>query len=206
MKNKASVQRSALPCAPTRYIKLRCARSAFWLASLIFAWVPAVAQNGSPGAPPPDDQPTFMKLLSDDGLHDIVNESWNAYGQFTYVTNWKLAFPADYTNLNGSINSLLPTAERSFTGTATLYLGVKLWTGAEAYLVPEIISELPFDQLKGLGGAIQNSELQKGGTETPQIYHSRAYLKQTIGFGGERVVKESGQMQLGTTYDSRRLV
>jgi hypothetical protein len=147
-----------------------------------------------------------MKVLAEDGLHDIENESWNAYGQFTYISSWKLAFPAAYTNLNGSINSLLPTAERSFTGTATLYLGVRLWSGAEAYLVPEVISELPFDQLRGLGGAIQNFELQKGGAEVPQLYHSRAFVKQTFGFGGHRVVKESGPMQLGTSYDSRRLV
>jgi high affinity Mn2+ porin len=172
---------------------------------ILFATLPVCAQDGAPG-PPPDDQPTFMKQLADAGLHDIDNESWNAYGQFTYVSNWKAAFPAPYTNLNGSINSLLPAAERSFTGSATLYLGMRLWRGAEAYLVPEVISENPFDQLKGLGGAIQNSELQKGGTETPQIYHSRAYVKQTFGFGGKRVVEESGPMQLGTTYDSRRLV
>jgi high affinity Mn2+ porin len=176
------------------------------MGSLLLASVPAAAQNGSPGGPPSDDQPTFMKLLTDEGLHDIENESWNAYGQSTYVSNWKLAFPAAYTNLNGSINSLLPNAEQSFTGTATLYLGVRLWSGAEGYVVPEVISELPFDQLRGLGGAIQNSELQKGGTETPQVYHSRLFLKQTFGFGGERIKKESGPMQLGTTYDSRRLV
>ena len=181
-------------------------RGARLLGSVLLASGLASAQNGAPGGPPPEDQPTFMKLLADDGLHDIENESWNAYGQFTYISNWKLAFPAAYTNLNGSINSLLPTAEQGFTGTATLYLGVRLWSGAEAYVVPEVISELPFDQLRGLGGAIQNFELQKGGTETPQVYHSRAFVKQTFGFGGERVKQESGQMQLGTTYDSRRLV
>jgi len=63
-----------------------------------------------------------MKVLADDGLHEIENESWNAYGQFTYISSWKPSFGALYTNLNGSINSLLPTVERSFTGTATLYL------------------------------------------------------------------------------------
>ncbi len=147
-----------------------------------------------------------MNILTDDGLHDIENESWNAYGQFTYISSWKPSFPAEYTNLNGSINSLLPEAERSFTGTATLYLGLRLWHGAEAYAVPEVISELPLSQLRGLGSAIQNFELQKGGTETPQIYHSRLFLKQTFGLGGEAVAAESGPMQLGTHYDSRRIV
>jgi hypothetical protein len=148
-----------------------------------------------------------MQLLADRGLHDIENESWNAYGQFTYISSWKPSFPAPYTNLNGSINSLLPTAERSFTGTATLYLGLRLWNGAEAYLVPEVIAEHPLSQLRGLGGAIQNFELQKGGTDTPQVYRSRLFIKQTVGLGGKKsIVEESGPLQLATHYDSRRLV
>jgi high affinity Mn2+ porin len=181
------------------------ARGILLLTGILLASVPALAQNGA-AVPPSDDQPTLMKVLTDDGLHNIEDENWNAYGQFTYISSWKPSFPAAYTNLNGSINSLLPTAERSFTATVTLYLGARLWKGAEAYLVPEVISELPFDQLKGLGGAIQNFELQKGGGETPQIYHSRLFVKQTIGFGGHSVKTESGPMQLGTSYDSRRLV
>jgi high affinity Mn2+ porin len=175
------------------------------LASLILASSMASAQNGAP-APRPDEDFSLMKQLSDEGMHDIENESWNAYGQFTYISSWKPSFYAPYTNLNGSINSLLPTAERSFTGTATLYLGVRLWKGAEGYLVPELITEQPFSQLRGLGGAIQNFELQKGGSSVPQIYKSRLFLKQTIGLGGKSIVQESGPLQLGTHYDSRRLV
>ena len=108
-------------------------RAALLLLSVLLAAGPAAAQNGAP-APRPEDQFSFMKLLAEDGLHDIENESWNAYGQFTYISSWKPSFPAAYTNLNGSINSLIPEAERSFTGTATLYLGVRLWSGAEAYV------------------------------------------------------------------------
>jgi high affinity Mn2+ porin len=173
---------------------------------LFLVCLPAFAQHGTSPSPAPEEQPTLMKTLDEDGLHDVENERWNLYGQFTYISSWKPSFPALYTNLNGSINSLLPIAEQSFTGTATLFLGVRLWKGAEGYFVPEVISERPFSQLKGLGGAIQNFELQKGGGETPQIYHARAYLRQTFEFGGRRVQAESGPLQLGTTYDSRRLV
>ena len=180
-------------------------RGILLLGSVLLVSAPSAAQNGAP-APRPEDQSSLMQLLADDGLHDIENESWNAYGQFTYISSWKPSFPAAYTNLNGSINSLLPTSERSFTATATLYLGVRLWKGAEAYVVPELISERPLSLLKGLAGGIQNFELQKGGTETPQIYHSRLFVKQTFGFGGKRIKQESSPMQLGTTYDSRRLV
>jgi len=148
----------------------------------------------------------FMNLLSHHGLHNLDDESWNAYGQFTYISSWKLAFQAPYTNANGSINSLVPDAERSFTGTFTLFFGLRLWPGAEAYFVPEVISERGLSQIRGLGGSIQNFELQKTGSETPQLYRARLFLRQTIGFGGERVVKTSNPMQLGTTVDRRRLV
>ncbi len=173
---------------------------------MLLAALPAFAQHGAPPAPLPDEDRSLMKLLSDKGLHNIEDEKWNAYGQFTYISSWKPSFTAPYTNLNGSINSLLPTAERSFTGTATLYLGVRLWKGAEGYLVPEVITEQPFSQLRGLGGAIQNFELQKGGSTVPQIYRSRLFLKQTINLGGKDTVAESGPLQLGTRYRSRRLL
>ena len=56
-----------------------------------------------------------MNLLSHHGLHDIDDERWNAYGQFTYISSWKPPFTAPYTNANGSTNSLCPSAERSYT-------------------------------------------------------------------------------------------
>ena len=142
-----------------------------WAVILLFASM--LSAQSAPPAEPAEEQPSFMKVLAQHDLHDIEHENWNAYGQFTYISSWKPNFNARYTNANGSINSLLPIAARSFTGTATLYLGFRLWKGADAYFVPEVISEVPFSQLKGLGGAIQNFELQKGGEETPQIYRSR---------------------------------
>lgn len=165
--------------------------------------------QGRATAPPPDspdEQPNFMKLLAEHGHHNMENERWNAYGQFTYIYSWKQAFSAPYTNANGSTNSLLPTPEQSFTGTLTFYVGARLWKGGEAYVVPELISERPLSQLKGLGGAVQDFELQKGGAEAPTLYRSRSYIRQTFGFGGHSIVHESGPTQLGKTDDSRRLV
>lgn len=175
------------------------------MGSVLLPAVPLIAQQGSP-SPTADEQPSFMKLLAEHGKHNVENESWNAYGQFTYIYGWKQAFDAPYTNANGSTNSLLPNTEQSFTGTATLYLGARLWKGGEVYFVPELISERPLSQLKGLGGAIQDFELQKGGAETPTLYSSRSYVRQTFGFGGHQIKKDSGPAQLGRTYDSRRFV
>ncbi len=152
------------------------------------------------------DKFSFMQWLSNSGLHDMHDERWNAYGQATYISSWKPAFPAAYTNLNGSPNSLTASAERSFTGTVTAYFGAKAWQGGEIYLAPEMISELPLSDLKGLGGSIQNFELQKTGSVSATWYKSRFYLKQTFNLGGETQKVASGPMQLAGSVDSHRLV
>jgi high affinity Mn2+ porin len=171
----------------------------------LFASTRASAQDGPP-APHEDAAFDFMNLLSHHGLHDLDDERWNAYGQLTYISSWKPAFQAPYTNANGSTNSLVPGAERSFTGSFSLFLGLGLWQGGEAYVVPEVIAERPLSQLRGIGGAIQNFELQKTGGETPQLYLARLFLRQTFGLGGDRIVKTSNPLQLGTVVSSRRLV
>jgi len=148
----------------------------------------------------------FMNLLSRYGLHNLDDERWNLYGQFTYISSWKMPFQAPYTNANGSINSLVPDRERSFTGTLTLFFGFKLWEDGEAYFVPEVISERGLSQIRGIGGSIQNFELQKTGSETPTLYRSRLFLRQTFELGGAPVLKTSNPMQLATVVDSRRLV
>jgi hypothetical protein len=153
-----------------------------------------------------EDGYDLMQLLADEGLHDIHDERWNAYGQMTFINSWKSTFPAQYTDDNGSGNSLLNSQERSFTGTATLYLAGKAWQGGEFYLVPEVISERSLSGLKGLGSVIQNFELQKAGGQEPSYYISRGFYKQTWGFGGSRQIVASDPMQLGTIEDSRRFV
>ena len=176
------------------------------LAFLLLAVTPSVFAESAEPDGREEDEFDFMNVLSDEGLHDLTDERWNAYGQTTYIYTWKPQFPALYTNLHGTPNSLLPQAETSFTATATGFFGVKTWDGGEVYAVPEMISERPLSDLKGLGSTIQNFELQKTGAVQPVIYLSRVYFRQTFGLGGDRLPVESDPMQLGTTVDSRRLV
>jgi hypothetical protein len=186
------------------------ARGASWtLGALVGVGLTLTAARASAQAGPPgghDDQAfDVMNVLADHGLHDIHEERWNLYGQFTYISSWKRSFQSPYENFNGSGMSLTKDAERSFTGSFTLFFGMKLWPGGEAYLVPEVISEKPLSGLHGLGGSIQNFELQKTGGTTPQLYRARTFLRQTFGFGGARVERSSDPMQLATVVDSRRL-
>jgi hypothetical protein len=175
------------------------------VARIFLTPLPARAQAAPPAAHQ-DAAFDVMNLLAEHDLHDIADESWNAYGQFTYISSWKPPFEAPYTNANGSTNSLVPDAERSFTGTFTLFFGVRLWPGGEAYFVPEFVAERGFSGLKGIGGSIQNFELQKTGSEIPSLYRSRTFVRQTFELGGERVEKTSDPMQLATVVDSRRVV
>ena len=41
---------------------------------------------------------SLMGALSDLGWHDLQDERWNAYSQATYISSFKDAFPAAYTN------------------------------------------------------------------------------------------------------------
>jgi high affinity Mn2+ porin len=171
---------------------------------------PAPARAGvSEPAARADDEFDFMNLLTRRHLHDLDNEQWNVYGQLTWISSFKLPFQAPYTNTNTVGNvpySLLPTFEHSFTGTFTAYVGARLWRGADAYFVPEIITLRPLSELHGLGGAIQNFELQKTGSAVPSVYISRLYFRQSFSLGGALLQRSSDPMQLGGKTHARRLV
>jgi high affinity Mn2+ porin len=174
--------------------------------TLLLWLVPARASAQSTGSDDDGDETfSIMKALRPDHVRP-ESESWNAYGQFTSIAQWKPAFAARYTNVNGSNQSLLPESEASFTDSLTLFLGRRLWAGAEAYLVPEVLAEQPLSGLKGLGASVQNFELQKTGSSVPSLYRSRTFLRQTLNLGGEKTERTSGPSQLGTAVSARRLV
>jgi hypothetical protein len=135
-----------------------------------------------------------------------AQETSNAFGQFTHIWHEKRPFAAAYTNLNGTPNSLVPERERSWTTTATAFLGLRPWQGGELYFAPEAISELPLSGLRGLAGSIQNGELEKNGLRKPTIYRSRLFLRQSWSLGGKETQVDSGPMQLAGAQSSRRFV
>jgi hypothetical protein len=134
------------------------------------------------------------------------DDSYSLHWQATDIWHRKEAFSAAYTNLNGSPNSLGPDLARTWTTSATMFLGLKPWNGGEFYVVPEMIAELPPSGLHGLGGSFQDGELEKNGSRQPTFYRSRLFLRQTWGFGGAELKLEPGQLQVAKTVDSRRFV
>ncbi len=192
-------------CGLQRQHPTHLARIALLISAVCFTLI-ALAEDATYPELNDSDELSLMRTLSDHGLHDMKDERWNIYAQGTYISQWQPAFAAAYSNLNGTPNSLKNSAANSFTGTVTPTIGVKTWQGAAFYYAPEMIAESPLSNLKGLGGSIQDFELQKTGSESATWYTSRAYFKQTFSLGGMTSDLASAPMQLAGTVTSRRIV
>jgi high affinity Mn2+ porin len=136
----------------------------------------------------------------------------SVHAQLTQVQQYHGGFPAAYSGTN-SLSNLPDTAK---TISADLYLGVRLGSGTEFYLNPEI------DQGFGLGnpgvpgsmyagtvgaGGFLSGEAYKVGSNSSYGRVQRAFLRQTIMLGGDRSAIDAGINQLAgsTTANYLRL-
>jgi len=132
---------------------------------------------------------------------DIEEENWGIKGQATYIWQKKPSFDAAYSGTN----SLNTRAEKGYSFSGTLFLGLRPWRGGELYFNPEVVQAVPMSGLTGLGG-MMDSEQQKGSSPNPTFYRARLFLRQTWGFGGGQQALESAPNQLAGMVDKRRLV
>lgn len=120
--------------------------------------------------------------------------SWyNLHFQQTVIHQFHPAFRAAYTGENS-----LPTTFDGHTSlTATLFLGVRLWEGAELYFNPEMSGGSGLGGGTGMAG-FPNGEAFRIGSPAPVIYPARLYLKQTFSLR-EREVAELAHSDTRTT-------
>ena len=150
---------------------------------------------------------TFSLLLTstchaqDQGENEPVSENWNAKFQSTYVWQHKPGFNAPYS---GPL-SLSPQPENTYTGTATMALGTRLWDDAELYFDPEIAVGVPLSNLTGLGG-FYNGEITRASGDIPILYMVRLFMRQTWGQGGGEVALLSAMNQMAGVVDKNRTV
>lgn len=131
---------------------------------------------------------TVSSAWPDDGIstHSAELEDWSFYCQATYFFQQKNNFNSTYFGQNTLLNQKEGGGDKSYTLSATAYVGKRLWNGGEFYLNPEIFQGMPFNgQLVGLGG-FQNGELQKGAFESPVYYTARAFIRQTFDISGSQ--------------------
>lgn len=127
--------------------------------------------------------------------------SWFAvHGQATYVEQETDGFHSPYRGPN----SLTPKQGRETTD-ATLFIGARLWRGAELWVNPEADQGFGLDDTVGLAG-FSSGEAYKVGRNAPYFRLQRAFVRETFNLGGERSRSQSGPNQFAEEQFSDRIV
>jgi high affinity Mn2+ porin len=136
--------------------------------------------------------------VADDGAGD--REAFAVHGQFTYVEQESSDFNAPYRGAN----SLSPNRGAETTD-ATLYLGSRLWPGAEGWLNGEIDQGFGLDDTLGVAG-FPSGEAYKVGKNQPYLRLPRLFLRQTVDLDGARHAVEAAANQLAGSHSENRVV
>src|ERR1700731_305673 len=146
-----------------------------------------------------NDTPHISDFLTR-GPSALETDRFALHAQATYVNQYDPPFRTPYAGRN----SLDQSIGRE-TADLTVFAGVRLWQGAEAWVNPEI------DQGFGLSGSVgaagfPSGEAYKVGAAYPYTRLHRAFLRQTIDLGGDVQKVDSGLNQFSGSQTSDRLV
>jgi len=162
---------------------------------LLVAWLlistAAAAADAIESRPPPSAD--TWSVLSDPG-------NWTVVQQETEIEQWDSSFNSPYAGQN----SFLPGGEGERTFSLTIFLGRKLWSGAELYYNPEILQGHGLSSTLGIAG-FPNGEAVKAAFYQLHYNTSRLFIRQTIGLGGDTEKIEADENQFAETVDVDRL-
>jgi high affinity Mn2+ porin len=127
-------------------------------------------------------------------------EAFAVHGQFTYVEQETSAFNAPYAGPN----SLSPDRGAETTD-VTLYLGARLWSGAEGWINGEIDQGFGLDDTLGVAG-FPSGEAYKVGKRQPYLRLPRLFVRQTLNLDDTRQSVDAGVNQLGGSRGANRVV
>jgi high affinity Mn2+ porin len=132
--------------------------------------------------------------------NDPAPETWTLHGQATTVTQGHGSFSSPYAG----DNSFEPRKETRNSFTSTLFLGCRLWEGAELYVNPELTAGQGLSHVAGLGAA-PNGEISRVASPELKLALARLFLRQTLDLGGTTESITADQNQLGGLRSRRRL-
>ena len=162
----------------------------------------AVAETPAPAPPAgPAAQADATPATSPAGA-EAEPESWAIHGQATNVWQYHPAFTS---RIPAGPNSLNSGNRGDETISITLYGGVRLWPGAEAWVNPEIDQGFGLSNTLGVAG-FTSGEAYKVGASEPYWKLPRLFLRQTIDLGGTTETVEPDINLLGGTQTANRLV
>jgi len=120
------------------------------------------------------------KTLSDfKGITAPSADIWAFHAQSTYLHQFTPRFRSPYLGPH----SLVPNQGRE-TWDVTLYAGLKLWSGAEFWVNPEIEQGFGLSSTLGVAG-FPSGEAYKLGSTFPYARVQRMFVRQTIDLGGK---------------------
>jgi high affinity Mn2+ porin len=128
-------------------------------------------------------------------------ETWSLHGQATFVDQYHPAFRSAYRGPN----SLDPGSRGNETFDATLFAGVRLWDGGEAYANPEIDQGFGLSNTLGVAG-YPSGEAYKVGKAEPYLRLHRLFFRQSFDLGGEMQDIAPGANQLGGARSADNLI
>ncbi len=126
-------------------------------------------------------------------------ENWSVHMQNTNVLQGHTAIRSPYSGQN-SLNS---APQMRQTVSLDLLLGLRLWSGAEIHLDGMMWEGFGISNALGMAG-FPNGEAFRKGTSEPNANISRAFIRQSFGFGSEMEDAPSGSLFLkGRQHVSR---
>ena len=126
------------------------------------------------------------------------SEAYSMHGQTTGVLQGYPKFPALYSGPN----SFPPNGQARFGSTTNLFLGLRVWEGAAAYLNPEIDEGYGLANSTG-AAAYPNGAVAKVGRAAPYMRFQRYFLRQIIGLGGDGRQEDPDTGSLSETLELR---
>ena len=146
-----------------------------------------------------------MKLLTSIGLlsclslkiqaqqtDTLKNDRFSIHAQTTVINQFKPSFQVKYSG----DNSLSPQKETQTSITSTLYLGARLWKGANIFINPEIAGGSGLSSALGIAAA-PNGETFRVGDPAPHLYVARLFYKQVFSLTNNTTYQSSDFNQLG---------
>jgi high affinity Mn2+ porin len=130
----------------------------------------------------------------------LETDNWAIHGQTTFVGQFAPPFHQPYR----ALNSLDSNAGRE-TWDVTVYVGRRLWEGAEFWINPEIDQGFGLSNTLGVAG-FTSGEAYKVGNTDPYFRIPRAFVRQTLDLGGETQKLESGINQFAGSQTANRVV
>jgi len=126
---------------------------------------------------------------------------FSVHGQLTYQLQGHGAFDAPYEGAN----SFQSRKEIRGSFTSTLFVGRRLWAGAEAYVNVEALAGQGLSSVLGLA-APPNGETYRVDSTQLKVNLARLFVRQTFALGGASEEQEDDENQIRGPRGTRRLV